>query len=323
MVNVGRRRAKSTAELASVKNAEPDLVRQIVRHLEPMRMVKEVGLDSCAPTELSRALAVPKSRDGISYCFDCAGPIFQKLPKYLASTSYKNPTDTAKGPFQYAHETELHGWEWMSARPEIMQAFQNYMSGLRAEKPSWTDPGFYQVTERLEQGLKQTGDGNAIVDVGRGLGHDLETFKSKCPQFRGRLVLQDQPQVIAQISQISPGIEVTVHDFYTPQPIKGARAYFLKYVLHDWPDDRCREILRHLTAVMEPGYSKLLINEAVIPDTGASWRYTSLDLFMLALASSTERTESQWRTLLESVGLTVTGIWTGGKGGESLIEATL
>ena len=157
----------------------------------------------------------------VSSSFDCPGPIFQKLPKYLASTSYKNPTDTAKGPFQYAHETEVHGWEWMSDRPEIMQAFQNYMSGLRLGKPSWMDKGFYPVTERLEQGLKDTGDGSAIVDVGGGLGHDLEDFKSKHPQFRGRLVLQDQPQVIAQISQISPGIETAAHDFFTPQPIKG------------------------------------------------------------------------------------------------------
>lgn len=60
-------RAKNTAELASVKNADPDLVRRIVRHLAAMRMVKEVGPDSYAPTELSRALTAPKSRDGIPY----------------------------------------------------------------------------------------------------------------------------------------------------------------------------------------------------------------------------------------------------------------
>lgn len=74
---------------------------------------------------------------------------------------------------------------------------------------------------------------------------------------------------------------------------------------------------------MQPGYSRLLINEAVIPDVGASWAQTSLDLYMMALASSMERTESQWRTLLGGMGLTVTGIWKGGQGTESLIEAVL
>ena len=103
----------------------------------------------------------------------------------------------------------------------------------------------------------------------------------------------------------------------------GARAYYLKYVLHDWPDDRCKEILQHLVTAMEPGYSRLLINEAVIPDVGASWAHTSLDLFMMALASATERTETQWRDLLESAGLKITGIWSKGAGTDSLIEATL
>lgn len=112
----------------------------------------------------------------------------------------------------------------MRARPEIMQAFQNYMSGLRLGKPSWMDKGVYPVSERLEQGLKDEGDGSAIIDVGGGLGHDLEDFKNKHPQFRGRLVLQDQPQVIGQILKISPGIETMAHDFFTPQPIKGTFA---------------------------------------------------------------------------------------------------
>ena len=103
----------------------------------------------------------------------------------------------------------------------------------------------------------------------------------------------------------------------------GARAYFLKYVLHDWPDDRCRQILAHLITAMQPGYSKLLINEAVLPDVGASWEQTSLDLYMMALASAMERTEGQWRRLLGGMGLTVLGIWRGGDGTESLIETMI
>jgi hypothetical protein len=41
---------------------------------------------------------------------------------------------------------------------------------------------------------------------------------------------------------------------------------------------------------MEPGYSKLLVNENVIPDTGAYWETTSLDLIMMEIESG-ERTE--------------------------------
>ena len=92
-------------------------------------------------------------------------------------------------------------------------------------------------------------------------------------------------------------------------------------VLHDSPDADCEHILQRIVAAMEKGYSKLLINENVVPDVGASWQITSLDWFMMGLAASRERTEAQWRKLLESAGLKVIGIWTKEAHCESLIEA--
>ena len=74
---------------------------------------------------------------------------------------------------------------------------------------------------------------------------------------------------------------------------------------------------------MEKGYSKILINENIVPDRGASWKITSLDWFMMALAASSERTEAQWRNLLQSVGLKIAGIWMKEPGVQSLIEAVL
>ena len=92
-------------------------------------------------------------------------------------------------------------------------------------------------------------------------------------------------------------------------------------VLHDWTDDRCQMILKQLMAAMEKGYSKILINENVVPDYKASWLTTSLDLIMMAHVGSQERTEKQWRDLLGSVGLKIVKIWTYEPGTESLIEA--
>ncbi len=74
---------------------------------------------------------------------------------------------------------------------------------------------------------------------------------------------------------------------------------------------------------MQPGYSKLLINENVVPDVGAAWSITSMDWLMMALGAVRERTETQWRSLLGQAGLTVTGIWTYEQGTESLIEAEI
>lgn len=103
----------------------------------------------------------------------------------------------------------------------------------------------------------------------------------------------------------------------------GARVYYLHSVLHDWPDERCLQILRRLRQAMEPGYSKILINENIVLETGTSWNITSMDWTMMAMAASAERTEVQWRELLKSAGLQISGIWTKDPACESLIEVTL
>lgn len=93
--------------------------------------------------------------------------------------------------------------------------------------------------------------------------------------------------------------------------------------MHDWPDAQCREILNQLKSAMEPGYSKILLNDNVIPDQNAAWQHTALDMYMMALNAGQERTESHWRELIASVGLEIAGIWNKGEGNESLIELVM
>lgn len=78
---------------------------------------------------------------------------------------------------------------------------------------------------------------------------------------------------------------------------------------------------------MRPGYSRLLINEFVVPEVGASDFLTSVDLMMMAMSGGMERTERQWTELLGRAGLRIDRIWkTVGVEDvdqESVIEATL
>lgn len=95
----------------------------------------------------------------------------------------------------------------------------------------------------------------------------------------------------------------------------------MRSILHDWPDEKCAEILANLKPAMTPKYSKLLINEYVLPATGAHWISTALDMLMMATFSSRERSEQNWRTILEGVGFRIIKIWCPEPGAESLIEA--
>jgi hypothetical protein len=182
-------------------------------------------------------------------------------------------------------------------------------------------PSIYPVEDRLFSGAQDSTDAALIVDVAGGLGHDIQEFKKFHPHHPGvsypdqfryytltnrtskKLVLQDLPVVIQDVKDIDPSIQLMAHDFLTEQPIKGARAYFMHSVLHDWPDDVCQQILARLAEAMKPGYSKLLIFECVIPRTGAYWEATAGDMLMMTQLSALERTEDNWYRLIEETGL--------------------
>ena len=93
--------------------------------------------------------------------------------------------------------------------------------------------------------------------------------------------------------------------------------------MHDWTDDRCREILVNIRAAMKRGYSKLLINDLSIPVKGATFFQTHSDLMVMSMAAARERTDAQWKDLLGSVGLRVEKTWTGDPDSESIIVAVL
>ena len=74
---------------------------------------------------------------------------------------------------------------------------------------------------------------------------------------------------------------------------------------------------------MTPGYSKIIINELVIPDENASLFMTRSDMNMMAMLAAMERSEQQWRELLGSVGLRILKIWTAEIESERIIECVL
>jgi hypothetical protein len=144
---------------------------------------------------------------------------FVKLSQFLSSTGSKNPEDPSYGPFQYAYDTKLSFFGWLKDHPDHLGAFNSCMSGVRMGKVPWFK--LFPVETELYRGLKQEEDAVLVVDVGGGGGHDLEQFKAEFPNIRGRLIVQDLPATIDQISQIYTGIEFVKYEFLTPKLVKG------------------------------------------------------------------------------------------------------
>ena len=93
--------------------------------------------------------------------------------------------------------------------------------------------------------------------------------------------------------------------------------------MHDWPDNKCHEILTNLKSAMVKGYGKLLLYEMVIPARGAQGNGTGLDLIVMSLFASCERTEKRWKSLLGDAGFKILKIWPLDPASESLTEAEL
>ena len=76
---------------------------------------------------------------------------------------------------------------------------------------------------------------------------------------------------------------------------------------------------------MKPGYSKLILNESILPDTNCPSWFATNDINMMAILAGLQRSRSQWVELVESVGLEVVKVWSSpdGEDAEGIIQAML
>lgn len=154
-----------------------------------------------------------------------------------------------------------------------------------------------------------------IVDVGGSRGVFLSSLLEANPNARG--VLFDLPEVVAGVPS-NPRIDVVAGSFFGEVPPDGD-LYLLKQILHDWPDDRCTEILKNVHRAAKPG-ATLLVVEMLLPDTPQPSPVAFMDLNMLVMLGGRERTAAEMTALLAGNGFRVTRITPIGL--FSLIEAT-
>lgn len=109
----------------------------------------------------------------------------------------------------------------------------------------------------------------------------------------------------------------------TNQPSTGAKAYFLRRVIHDYSDEKCAEILKHLAAAAEPD-SRILIAEMILAEksTAADLTGATIDIIVMSLGGK-ERTEAGYRSILKDAGLELVKIWTRPQDNGAIIEAKI
>ncbi|GGX97980.1 methyltransferase [Streptomyces hiroshimensis] len=192
-------------------------------------------------------------------------------------------------------------FSYLRERPELSAEFNAAMSQA-------TQLAAAAVPEHYDFGRFGT-----VVDVGGGDGTLLSAILRAHPRPRG--ILYDTPEGLAQAPErlardgLTDRVALESGDFFASAP-PGGDLYLLKSVIHDWNDERCATILRHIRKVV-PDSGTLLIVEPVLPPTvpaGTTDLTYLSDLNMLVTVGGRERTAEDFTALCAQGGFRLTGI---------------
>ncbi len=201
--------------------------------------------------------------------------------------------DTA---FEKAHGMPVS--EWLEQNPRAAEVF-NEANAVKAVNSHRAIVDVYDFS-----GI------DTLTDVGGGSGALMAEILIANPSMNG--VVAEIPSVIQMARKIirSRGLEDRCQavecDFFKEIPA-GSDGYLLSHILHDWAADRCKTILKNCHRAMTPE-SKLLIVEMIVPVGNQPSIAKLLDLEMLVTTGGCERTEKEFKILLETSGFKLSRI---------------
>jgi hypothetical protein len=278
-------------------------------------LARQVGAEAGALYRLLRGLAAAGffvEGPGRSFALTPVSRLLRSdLPESLrAMARWINEESSwrAWGQLEYSVRTgkpsfdEVHGaqaFDYFARHPRSGQIFNEAMSGFTAMTG-------HAVAEAYDfSGIRQ------LVDVGGNLGALLSSVIARFPTVQGTLF--DLPEVVktapAALEHFphKNRIELVAGSFFEGVP-KGADAYIMKAIIHDWSDEDCVRILRNCREAMEEG-GRVLIVEQIITDKPEAVASKLLDLEMLVMThGGRERTEAEFTALLTAAGFRLSRI---------------
>ncbi|KAJ5633627.1 hypothetical protein N7528_001469 [Penicillium herquei] len=293
----------SLEQISEDVKADPKLVGRMMKFLAAMDILKQHTPDTFSSTPFAAAYLSSSPLSAAVIHFTHFFTFISRLPEYFERKGWVNPGEIDETPFNLAIGSKSRYFDYLSSKPYYQEAFNTVMaSSYRRVEKNWFE--FFPVEEKLRiQDPSQV----LLVDVGGGQGKDLQAFRERFPALPGRLILQDLPHVI-EAGDIPAGIESKGHSFFDEQPIKNAKAYYLRNVLHDWPDKQVVEILTRLRDAMGPG-SLLLIEEKAMQEVNVPLMAAIGDMSMMVSFAAAERTMNEYEALLNQAGLKLVGFW--------------
>ncbi|KAG2073514.1 S-adenosyl-L-methionine-dependent methyltransferase [Suillus decipiens] len=311
--------------LADKVNLDKTKTLRVLRVLALKGCFKEVEQEVFANTRLSLILK-STSNPG------CMVRVHSDFPKYAANLydtmidqEYARSYEVEKSPRLFSFRKEGIDRDYWDMDSETRQIFQRGMAGI-TEIMGTSSLVHHYPWDTV----------SSMVDVGSGVGANSILLANMFPHLR--ITNQDLPgfEEQAQIAwekdapeALRDGrVEFVPFNFLEQSPVAGKDVYYLRHILHDWPDSESTTILRNIRKVMgpnsrvlvhdcmlfhpieEPGLGAIEINKAPEPlllnfGAGSNKQYQQ-DMTMWLVFNGKERTLNELKTIGAGAGLVVT-----------------
>jgi hypothetical protein len=185
-----------------------------------------------------------------------------------------------------------NAWEYYAQNPEDASNFNDAMKGMT------------EVVNAAVLASYDFSNAGTMVDIAGGTGGLMGAILNANPMMRG--VLFDLPHVIAEARPqlaamgMQDRCETMAGDFFKAVP-EGGDTYIMKWIIHDWEDEKSIVILKNIHRAMNED-GKLLLIEMVVPEGNQPDLSKFVDLNMMVMTGGCERTEGQFASLLASAG---------------------
>lgn len=275
---------RTADELAAESGSHPRSLFRLLRALASSGVFREDADHRFSLTPLSECLRcdAPNSMAGLAW--------MRGDWQYRAWGDLLHNVQTGETAFDHVFGEPL--FDFLRHTPENAAIFDQGMVGVHSRE-----------TEAMLAAFDFS-DIEVLADIGGGNGSVLAAVLAKYPPLKA--ILFDRADVIdrakANLAQagVADRVQFIAGDFFQSLP-RGADAYFLRHIIHDWNDERSRTILKNCRAAM-PTNGRLLLAEFVLPDGPEPFHGKWFDLAMMTVTGGQERTELEYRSLLNDCG---------------------
>jgi len=277
---------RPVAELAAECGADPRALNRLLRAMVSMGLFRQTAPQTYALTSVTELLRsdVPSSLRQMA--------VLDGEEVFRSFADIMHTVRTGAPAFESIYGEPFYAY--LAGQPHLAATFAEAMNGA-------------QVSAALT--LCDLTDVGTFVDIGGGSGGLLTAALRRYPDLRG--VLLELPEAVRQAKAtvadagVADRVELVEGDFFTTVP-PGGDAYALARVLHNWTDARAEVILRRIREAMPPG-GRLIVLEQLLPDADdePGPGKGMVDLLMLVLLEGHDRTEEDYRLLLERTGFAV------------------